>query len=202
MGQEAVCTVRFGTRVAEGRAQLESQDLRFRGEFRLQIPFTEMQTIEAHDGVLRVVFPLGEAEFELGRLADKWASKIRHPRTVMEKLGVRRDASVLLAGVRDESFLTLLRGQASQVSDVRAPSPVDLVFFLAEQTDDLGRLKDLQQAIVRNGAVWVVFPKGSRNVRDVDVMAAAREAGLVDTKVASFSATHTALKLVIPLARR
>jgi hypothetical protein len=33
-------------------------------------------------------------------------------------------------------------------------------------------------------------------------MAAAREAGLVDTKVVSFSDTHTALKLVIPKAAR
>ncbi len=33
-------------------------------------------------------------------------------------------------------------------------------------------------------------------------MAAAKKAGLVDVKVVSFSATHTALKLVIPVARR
>jgi hypothetical protein len=44
-------------------------------------------------------------------------------------------------------------------------------------------------------------PEGER-VRDVDVMAAAREAGLVDTKVVAFSATHTALKLVIPRVAR
>jgi hypothetical protein len=39
-------------------------------------------------------------------------------------------------------------------------------------------------------------------IRDVDVMAAAREAGLVDNKVVGFSTTHTALKLVIPKANR
>ena len=33
-------------------------------------------------------------------------------------------------------------------------------------------------------------------------MAAAREAGLVDTKVVAFSDTHTALKLVTPVANR
>jgi hypothetical protein len=51
--------------------------------------------------------------------------------------------------------------------------------------------------------VWVVSPKGKGiEVRDVDVMAAGRDAGLVDNKVASFSATHTALRLVIPKADR
>lgn len=33
-------------------------------------------------------------------------------------------------------------------------------------------------------------------------MAAGKEAGLVDIKVVRFSETHTALKFVIPLARR
>jgi hypothetical protein len=37
---------------------------------------------------------------------------------------------------------------------------------------------------------------------DVVVMAAARDRGLVDVKVARFSETHTALKLVIPKADR
>jgi hypothetical protein len=36
----------------------------------------------------------------------------------------------------------------------------------------------------------------------VEVISAAKSAGLVDNKVASFSATHTALRLVIPVARR
>ena len=39
-------------------------------------------------------------------------------------------------------------------------------------------------------------------LRDVDVIAAARASALVDNKVASFSATHTALRLVIPIALR
>lgn len=36
----------------------------------------------------------------------------------------------------------------------------------------------------------------------MDVLQAGRQAGLTDTKVARFSGTHTALKFVIPLARR
>ncbi|HEX5141970.1 MAG TPA: DUF3052 family protein, partial [Dehalococcoidia bacterium] len=68
---------------------------------------------------------------------------------------------------------------------------------------DLRRLGALRGAIKPAGALWVVSPKGKGiEVKDVDVMAAAREAGLVDTKVVSFSATHTALKLVIPRDRR
>ena len=80
---------------------------------------------------------------------------------------------------------------------------LDIVFYEADVVDDLVRLPALRSAIKPAGAVWVVSPKGkTARIRDVDVMAAARDAGLVDNKVASFSDTHTALKLVIPVADR
>jgi hypothetical protein len=48
----------------------------------------------------------------------------------------------------------------------------------------------------------VVSPKGRPEIGDVVVIAAAKRAGLVDNKVVRFSDTHTALRLVIPRARR
>ncbi len=54
-----------------------------------------------------------------------------------------------------------------------------------------------------NGAIWVVSRKGkAATLRDVDVIEAAKDARLVDNKVCSFSDTHTALRLVIPVALR
>lgn len=47
MGLEAVCVAHYGESVSEGRALLESSDLRFRGDFRLTIPFTEMRSVAA-----------------------------------------------------------------------------------------------------------------------------------------------------------
>jgi hypothetical protein len=80
---------------------------------------------------------------------------------------------------------------------------LDIVFYEADVVGDLVRLPALRSAIKPAGAVWVVSPKGkTAHIKDVEVMAAAREAGLVDIKGASFSETHTALKLVIPVANR
>ena len=77
------------------------------------------------------------------------------------------------------------------------------MFFGVESARQLARLAALRAALVPNGAIWVVHRKGKEaTIRDVEVFAAARAAGLVDNKVASFSATHTAEKLVIPLAKR
>ena len=53
-----------------------------------------------------------------------------------------------------------------------------------------------------DGAVWVVAPRGSAVVREADVLAAGKVAGLVDVKVVRFSEMHTAHRFVIPVSRR
>jgi hypothetical protein len=57
-------------------------------------------------------------------------------------------------------------------------------------------------AIAPDGAIGVVWPKGRPALKEDHVRSAAALAGLVDVKVAAFSATHSALKLVIPVKNR
>jgi len=67
---------------------------------------------------------------------------------------------------------------------------------------DLGRLEVALRSLDRDGAVWVVWPKGRRELTEDHIRAAALEAGLVDVKVMAFSTALSALKLVIPVAKR
>jgi len=202
VGSEAVCRVRFKGEASEGKALLETAELIFRGGFRLKIPFNQVESLEASEAELRVGYDGSVAVFELGRNAEKWAEKIRNPRGLLDKLGVKPGMTVAVLGVEDEAFVAQLRGRVDQPSR-ELVSGADLVFYEADRVDDLVRLLDLRRAIKPGGGVWVVSPKGKGAVlKDVEVMAAAREAGLVDNKVVSFSDTHTALKLVIPKALR
>jgi hypothetical protein len=204
MGQEATVRVRYGDQASEGKALLETNEIIFRGgDFRLKIPLASITDLVEDGDDLRVEFPDGTAHFELGaKAAAKWAGLIRNPKGLLDKLGVKDGASTTVLGVIDPSFLTQLSSKAAAVADSLTPGN-DFVFYEADEVDDLVRLEELKQGIKANGAIWVVSPKGkAARIRDVDVMAAAREAGLVDTKVVSFSATHTALKLVIPKAAR
>jgi hypothetical protein len=126
---------------------------------------------------------------------------------LLDKLGIRPGARVAIADVDDADFRALLGERTDDVTDLGPedlpPPDTDIVMLGAESVTDLGRLDDLQRTIRRNGAIWVVWRKGkSATLRDVDVIDAAISVGLVDNKVASFSATHTAQRLVIPLARR
>jgi hypothetical protein len=204
MGSEAISRVSYKGQASEGRALLETSELIFRGgDFRLSIPFTQIASLEAADGELRVGYDGGVAVFELGRDADKWAEKIRNPRGLLDKLGVKPGMKVAVLGVEDEEFVSRLAERAGELMQGEAVTDADFVFYEPDRVEDLARLRALRGAIKPAGGVWVVSPKGkTAQIRDVDVMAAAREAGLVDNKVVGFSATHTALKLVIPRADR
>jgi hypothetical protein len=60
----------------------------------------------------------------------------------------------------------------------------------------------LKRSLKSNGALWIVRPKGHPEISEAAVMAAGKAARLVDVKVVSFLATHTAEKFVIPIKDR
>lgn len=202
MGQEAVCRCLFEGALSEGKAHLESDRLIFRGTFRLSIPFSDVKSLESKEGKLEMTFSEGTALFDLGPLAEKWEKKIRDPKSRIDKLGVKPNSRVALVGKLDEDFLEELRSVTSDISEGAPQKDSDAVFLRVEEKNDLKRLRSLQEKIRRNGAIWVIAPKGKPETREADVMAAGKEAGLVDVKVVRFSETHTAHKFVIPVARR
>ena len=196
------CTVRCGRKKATGIAQLETEDIRFAGEWKLRIPFKEITELAVKDGELQVTHADGKAVFVLGDAAEKWAAKIRSPKGILDKLGVKSESRVLVLNVDDKGFLAQLKARAPMTTSKRGSEPCDLVMLGATDKKHLDQLGGLQQAIVPSGGIWVVWPKGRQELKEDDVRAAALAVGLVDVKVAKFSETHSALKLIIPLARR
>lgn len=123
-------------------------------------------------------------------------------RLLIDKLGVEPGQRVAVLGVESAEFLTDLASRVPDYSRGERIPNAALIFFSAENKSDLGRLKGLARAIAKNGAIWVVYPKGQQHIREVDVISAGKTAGLVDNKVCRFSDTHTALRFVVPLAKR
>jgi hypothetical protein len=202
MGQEAVCSVTVGRRRVEGKALLETSEIIFRSpDLRLKIPFASIEKLDATNGTLRVTHAHGAATFTLGPAASKWADKIRNPKSLLDKLGVKPEHKIVVLGVRDAEFLDDLRARVPKIL-ARAGRNADVIIFGAESLDELSRLAALRGAINPDGMIWTVTPKGKTGIKDTDVMAAGKSAGLVDVKVAAFSATHTASKFVIPKAQR
>lgn len=200
MGAELDCRAKFGTKTSAGRALLETNEIIFRGDFRLKIPLNQISSVKAVNGDLRIKFPHGEAVFSLGPAAGKWADKILHPKSVIEKLGVKPGQKIAVLGVKDDSFL----GDLSEIAkfSCHAERNCDAIFYAAESLAELKRVPSVARGLAPAGALWMVYPKGRKDIRETDVIAAGRAAKLKDVKVVGFSATHTALKFVIPLADR
>jgi Protein of unknown function (DUF3052) len=122
---------------------------------------------------------------------------------LLDKLGVKPGCRVAIVGVDDGWFRDLLAERTTDVTDGPPLPDTDLIFLAANSIDELLQIGKLQRSLRPNGAIWVISRKGkAATLRDVDVIEAAKAVGLVDNKVASFSETHTAARLVIPLARR
>ena len=122
---------------------------------------------------------------------------------LLDKLGVKPGSRVVVVGVEDASFLRQLRERTRDIAARKPRAPCDLVFYGAKQPRDLDRLRDLKSWIEPDGAIWVVRPKGPGSpLRDTDVIEAGLAAGLVDNKIASFSETHGAMRLVFRLKDR
>ena len=201
MGNEAVCKVTLDGTTAEAKALLETAEIVVRAPFRIKVPFAEMKQVEADERALRVQWSSHELSIELGADATKWERKIRNPRSVTEKLGIRSGQRISIAGKVDAAFISELEAQGAHVS-TRVGKESDLIFFGVDSATDLAHLDVLRKSLGPDGGIWIVRPKGTKAISDADVLAAGRGAGLVDVKVVSVSALLTAEKLVIPRTKR
>jgi hypothetical protein len=103
----------------------------------------------------------------------------------------------------DPGFERELRTRTQDVSHGKPEGPCDLVFLHAQNRADLARIKQVKSWIEPSGGIWVVRPKGVHSeLRDTDVIEAGLAAGLVDNKIASFSETEGAMRLVFRLKDR
>jgi hypothetical protein len=203
MGAEAICTVRLGGRTVEGKVRLETDVLQFRGaDIRLSIPFKQMSNVSGHDGALSVTFAEGTACFALGAAAKKWAHKILHPPSRLDKLGVKPGQRIAIVNIEDGDLAREIASRGGMVSVGRASRDSDAIFYGASRERDLARLERLKASLAPAGALWVIRPKGRPEISERAVMAAGKAAGLVDVKVVGYSRTHTAEKFVIPVAKR
>ena len=123
-------------------------------------------------------------------------------RLLLDKLGVKQGQKIAVHAIEDSVFLADLASRVPDFSRDSFPNQADIIFFGAQDAGKLDRLDTMAKSIQKNGAIWVVYPKGQKHIREVEVIAAGKSAGLTDNKVCKFSETHTALRFVIPLAKR
>ncbi len=202
MGLEKTCEVVAFGKTVTAKVQLEPSELIVRGVLKLKIPLAEVTRYEAKAGQLRLTRGKETIRLALGADAEKWALKIRYPRGRLDKLGIKPGMRVAVLGIDDPDFRDELRGRTDDVAAGKAKKDTDVVIVGLSDQKDLPRLEALQRTIKKNGAIWVVWPKGRKEFREDDVRAYGPKAHLVDVKVMSFSDTLSGLKMVIPVKER
>ena len=199
MGLESVCRVKLNGQSSEGKAHCGDGEIDFRGEFRFRWKWSDLTRVSASDGVLTVIKGADMAEFHLGEAAAKWEHQIRNPKSRLDKLGLKPGQKYVAWGEFDEAFPSELRDWAGEPASSGA---FDAIFIRFDEVGELDKLLEAREQIVSNGMIWAVWPKGRKELREDDIRDFGLANGLVDVKVASFSATLSALKLVIPVSQR
>jgi hypothetical protein len=205
MGKEATCTARFGKKKVSGKALLETNEIIFRptnGNPSRKVQFSTIKSAQAIDGQLRLQTSDGPAIFDLGPAAEKWCYKILHPKTRAEKLGVKSGVHISLLSNFDPDFVRELRAETKNIHQ-ELHSASELIFLNVESSKELTtKMNEAARAIQGAISLWIVYPKGKKEITENGVLSAGRKCGLKDVKVVGFSPTHTALKFVVPLDKR
>ena len=117
----------------------------------------------------------------------------------LDKLGLKPGHRYATWGEFDGAFPNELNERAGKPA---TRGPYDAVFIRLDPGDNFKLFDKARKQIEPNGMIWAIWPKGKKELREDDIRNYALANGLVDVKVASFSDTLSALKLVIPVALR
>jgi hypothetical protein len=123
---------------------------------------------------------------------------------LLDKLGVKERMRIAVLGLDDPAFIELLGTRTGDVYVGRRRVGLDMIFVRFDRREELARLRTHKKFIEKNGAIWVLRPKGA-NAKDIgenDVREAGLDAGLVDVKVVAFSDELSAMKFVYRLKDR
>ena len=207
MGLEAACAATLDGESSRGKALLETTDVIFRSTSgaRLRVPLSEIKGVTVVGETLTLRWRGGTLALELGAAAERWAEKIKHPPSRLDKLGVKPGARLALVGdfAFDPTFEDELGTGGAGDAAATTRTPVDVLFYAPATPAALSRVAALSKRLDPAGALWIVRPKGKEtSITEDATRRAGLAAGLVDVKVAAFSATHSALKFVIPVAKR
>lgn len=196
MGQEAQVNATWQGTTSAGKALLEGDHLLFRGEFRVRMPFVDLIAADVAGDDLRLTGTDGTLALALGgaRAAD-WLHRIRNPKSLLDKLGLKPGQKLALIGSTPDPVLTAELARGGFAGDHPAEG-ADWVLLLAGSVDDLAIVPDLAAMLAPKAGLWIIYPKGRRDIPEADVRAVGRGVGWVDNKVCAVSPTQTALKFV------
>lgn len=195
MGREATCYCQWAGEAGECKVLLESSELIVRGPIRRRVLTASLTDVSAQGD--RLHFRAGDdaVALTLGpALAQSWAKKIATPPpTLAAKLGITPATRLALIGeFATEELATAIAQSAA--TDKGSPS---LILAMVKTIADLNHALDRYASWSSQPPMWIVYPKGpNKPIDETKIRDTLRRENFMDTKVASVSATLTALRFV------
>lgn len=190
MGREALCNGQLGRESGGVLAQLESHELRIRGDFNATLSFSDLRFARVEGEILEAETPQGHLRLSLGLTeARKWLDRISNPPSLAKKLGVLRGIPVHVVGTPPEITAQLVEMGADRVEQAEAK----LAFIAILKHEDLKLLDGLVRYLPEGAQIWVLRTKGSRAmVKESEIMALLRSRRFAPSKTAAWSELYSA----------
>ncbi len=197
MGLESECVAVIDEARFTGKLLLEGEELILRCKPTMRFKLNSLSSWKAVGNKLQAKSKSGPVCFQIDGDAQKWLDKIKNPPTRESKLGIKPTSKIYTVGTVPDEFAEVINSQV-----ISRPTESDMILWFAESKSDLKRAKTVRSKLRSSSFIWVIYPKGVQIIRESDVFDALRAVGLKDTKVMSFSNTHTGHKFVVPLSDR
>jgi len=199
MAKESASKLQVGKDHYEGTVRMEADHIDFAGATKFRFRLSEIRNPRREGDTILFNFHGNPVSIKLSNVhtAEDWIEYILHPQTLVDKLGIQEGHTIRVMNLDGGELLSSLETRKTKV--VSQPvSRCDMVMLGVERASELRQLEDLSETLRPNGAIWVVLPKTVRTVTKANVLAAAREAGLMQSEVVAFSETQAAYKIVRP----
>ncbi|TAJ11101.1 MAG: hypothetical protein EPO68_14875 [Planctomycetota bacterium] len=206
MGKELDCNACFDWlddgKALAGRAFLETDEIRFRradGERGVRVKLAEFtrRTASAGKLVLARAKPAARAEFRLGAAAAAdWLARIESPPSLCAKLGAKPGVDVRVHGALDAAVAQELDASGAAV---KRRGAARLNLLEARALADFARAASLAADLAPGAHLWVIYPKGRRDMSESALRSTLLPTGLRDTKTCRVSDVLTALRFSKPV---
>lgn len=196
MGLEANVVATYVRKSYEGKLHVDSKCISFRAkDFKWEAALGESIKAEADDGVLKIVSDRRKISFTIGDSASKWVDKVLNPPSRMKKFGVKEMHRVWVSKGFDKSFKDEIKSVGAKIT--RIIDNCDLAICIIKHRGMLPELDEYVEQLPEKKNIWVVWPKGSSDVGQTDVMQHAKSLGMGPSKTAAFDGNHSSMRFAI-----
>jgi hypothetical protein len=194
---KAACDWTHGGRTDSVRASLGRYAITFGGSADGRLPYTDIVEVWQYGAIIHIRFPEGEAKMDMEdvRRARRFARKMEDAPSPLEVLGAKKGDAVAVVGLPDSWVYRLLRRRRLTPVD-GSPSGLDMMVIGVSDEGGLAAIPGLMPHLRQGGVIWVVYPRGHREISTDTVAEAGRRLDLRGELELQVSSRHSALKLV------